>query len=172
MNRQRGFTAIELLFVAAISSLMGVVLVGFIYSLFFNSTRDTTRVTAVTQIDTASRWFTVDVHQAQTTDLTDGSPLVSSIRMDWVDYTSVTGYANPDEFTAHYSHYFLDGTDLKRTFDGTTKTVARHISEVWFSLSGGLVTARLISSPEGSQWSTEARDYRVGFLAKGTSPFQ
>lgn len=77
----------------------------------------------------AQSYFAGDVMNAQTTNLVDGAPSVTSVTLDWT--------ANGVPHTATYS---LSGTTLSRAFDGQSIEIARQVVAVGFSLSGRTVT--------------------------------
>ena len=98
----------------------------------------------------AGHWITLDAQRAQTTDLVDGAPDVNSVTLSWSD----GGHS-------YSSSYSVSGTELQRNFNSTVTTVARHVSSIGFSLSGGIITVSLTSSPTGRQSISKDITYKI-----------
>ena len=81
-------------------------------------------------------WFAEDVKMANSTDLVDGAPAVSSVALSWTDQFNDAG-------VSHTSNYVLVGDRLVRTYDGNAHTVAHRVVSVAFSFSGRTVTAQV-----------------------------
>ena len=91
---------------------------------------------AINELRKGFSWFSEDVKMAQSTDLTDGAPAVSSVTLSWTDEFGGVG-------ASHTSSYALVGDRLVRTYDGVAHDVARGVVSASFSLSGSTVTAQV-----------------------------
>ena len=161
---QKGLTLIELLVALAISGMLLTGLVAAIFQVIRHTDSNNTTITAVNQIEKAGRWIAGDAQMAQSTNLHPDEPAVDTLTLYWTDWTDWgDGYAKPDDFKDYSFTYSLSGTELQRkdNYNGTTTTVARFISDVEFSLSGGIITAKITSSPKGEDWHTEWRRYQI-----------
>lgn len=178
MKRQQGFTLIELLAVLALSGLLGAVVVPSIFqSIRFTGTQNA-RVTAVDQIHKASLWFHRDSGMAQQVAL----PPDESMVLTWTDYSSPQLQSMEGQWLKHCVLYSLQGSDLKRDYYSnyvgdcagtvTTITIGRYITTAQFSLSGQIITMRLVATPEGGQGLQEERTYKAYLPVTTESPLQ
>jgi VCBS repeat-containing protein len=139
---QRGITLVETIVAAGIAAM----LVGALGSAIFLFTRTAEQgndeLGALRDVQNAGYWLTRDGKMAETTDLIDGAPPVGSMTLTWTDGGQ-----------AHTVTYTLTGTELQRNYDGDAIAVARYVTSVEFSLSQGVITADLTSSPDG-RWDT------------------
>ena len=142
---QRGMALIEMLVVVAIAGMFSGLLGTSAYQIMKTTGRGNDELRAAQDVRNAGHWLSLDGRRAQTIDLVDGAPPVNTATLSWTDGDEVT----------HTSTYSLWGTELQRDYDGTVMVMARHISSVEFSLSQGLLTASVISSP-GADTSNEA----------------
>lgn len=151
MSDQRGMTLIELLVATAITALIVALIGSVIYQFISVTERGNAQLSALHDIQNAARWISHDGQMAESTDLIDGDPPVSSVRLDWTD----------EYGTSHFSTYSLSGTELQRNCDGSVITVARHISAAEFSITGDVLTAKLKSSPPGRWGVSEEETLKV-----------
>lgn len=143
---QKGFTLIEILVVMAVGGLVMAVALLSIYQIVWGAERSNDQVIALTDVNHAALWLKWDLQMTQSTNLTDGDPVPqSSVSLNWTDYTGfVTANAS-----AHSSNYTLSGTELLRTYDGTTRIVGRHITSIGFIQNGSVVTCNLTATGPG-----------------------
>ncbi|MDO8716119.1 MAG: prepilin-type N-terminal cleavage/methylation domain-containing protein [Dehalococcoidales bacterium] len=161
--KQKGFTLVELLIALPI----GVVILGAIVSGVFLIPRGTAEVrdqaAALTDLENTAHWLNRDIVMGQVTDLLPGLPPVSTVTMDWNDYTG-----GPNSSIAHYVYYYLSGTQLLREYDSADNiTIAgRNLSYAGFSIDNeGLVTVTLNSTPAGVRQKTVTRSYEIQMRA-------
>ena len=91
---------------------------------------------AIGELRKGLSWFAEDLRKASSTDLMDGASAVSSATFMWTDKYNDAG-------TDHTSGYNLVATDLLRTYNGSTHTVARRVVSASFSRSGSKITLQL-----------------------------
>lgn len=145
---QRGSTLLELLISAAITGLMAAPAGAAMFETFQTTTWNTQQSAQLQDLRTAAAWLSMDVPLANTTDMPDGGPAHSSVVI-----TSEDRYGGAN--TTHQVAYALVGTELRRTADGVTHTVAWHVTAVSFLRTGALVTLTLTTpSPSGSATQT------------------
>lgn len=137
---QRGMTLVEVLMAAGIAAILVGVLGSAIFQFMQVTERGNNQFRALHDVQNAGYWLTRDGKRAATTDLLEGAQPVESITLNWTDGGQ-----------PHTVAYSLLGTDLQRDHNGTITTVARHISSLGFSISQGVITAALNSSP-GDRW--------------------
>lgn len=159
---QGGFTLLEVL----ASMVIGGALLGALVPAIFEITRvtslNTTSITAAVQVESAARWLAKDGQGAQNTNLVDGAPAVNTVTLSWTDYTSWgTSFANPGQFTTHSITYSLSGTNLRRSLDGNTRTVASDVTSILFSRSGRVMTIAVTAAPPGLLPFAHQRTYNV-----------
>ena len=98
----------------------------------------------------ALSWFSVDATNAQTADLIDAAPPVSSVTLDWVD----------KDGTSHTAVYSLSGSALLRNLDGAENSVARRVVSAGFSLSGRFLILDLeVEAEQGGTESVSLQTY-------------
>jgi prepilin-type N-terminal cleavage/methylation domain-containing protein len=157
---QRGFTLVELLVVIAITGLIGGVVVGAIIQVFSVSTRNTSRMTIVKQLENAVRWITPDAQMAQSVngDLT-GSDGLSLAWNEW-------------DGTAENVTYKIENGQLERSYarNGvlqSTKVVARNIdlahtsSDTSNVLADGTIAFTVTSAIDGYKPESITRSFNV-----------
>lgn len=145
---------VELLVTTAIAGMLLSTLAPTIFQFISTTTEGNTSLTATQDVQNAVRWISHDGQMAQSTDLMDGAPPVSSLTLSWTEWQ---GY----ETVAHSSRYFLIDDDLQRDYDGNVITVARYVSDVQFSLDGRVLTVKVTSAPRGNLQRAEQRTWRV-----------
>ena len=154
---ERGFTLVELLVSLAIAALIVGVLGTFIVQTLNLTTSGNDRLLVTDDLRTAGAWLTQD---AQMADLTSSTAVATTLVLSWTDvYSGVN--------VGYQSTYAVSGSELLRGYGvrGSTPvtiTVARHIASpdgVWFSISGGMLTATITATAGAT---TESRDIRVG----------
>ena len=80
---QRGFTLVELLVVIAITGVIGSVVVGAIYQVFTVSSRNTSRMTIVKQLENAVRWITPDAQMAMADNVSGDLAEAGGLSLTW-----------------------------------------------------------------------------------------
>lgn len=145
--RQKGFTLVEVLVVMAVGGILMTGIVVGIFQVFWGTSRSTSQVTALTDIDRAALAIKKDLMMTQSTNLADNSPIPqSSVTLTWTDYS---GWASTD--SNHSSSYALSGTNLVRTYDGVSSNVSRYITSVGFTRNGGFITVIITATGYGAQ---------------------
>ena len=156
-NSQKGMALVELLVAVAITGLIVGGLGTAIYMIVTATERGNDEATVLHDIRNPSYWISYDAQMTDTTDLVDGDPGVDSMILEWID----------EHGNSHYSSYSLSGTELKRTYDGMTTTVARYVSSIEFSISGNLLTFHL-ESAMGGRWDVSQETTGIACLRPKT----
>lgn len=141
MNGQKGMTMVELVVVTAVTGIIIAFLGTAIYQIITVSSYGNSRLIAAHELENAAYWFNRDGQQA--TAASGGSGLALTLSDD----SSVT--------------YSLAGTELRRAAGGENMILARNIASLDFSVSDGVITMALTSSPEGRDDVSENGTYRV-----------
>ena len=141
LEAQQGFTLVELLVAAAISSIVATGLGAALHQFLVISERTGDMRKALHDVQNAGYWLVLDGKRAETTGLVDQDPPAEGITWSWIS-----------EEQAHTSRYFLSGRKLKRDHNGTVTTVAHHVSAIGFSLNGEMIEISMRSTPQG-RWS-------------------
>ena len=179
MRDQRGFTLIEILLALGIAGIITPVLISMLFQISFGTIEINRDFAVQSDIDTASNFFSLDLSQAQTTDIVDLADPVSSMLVGWVDETGFAieeeGYVVGDEVhCVRYSLSLTDPTFLLRNYDGASSCtvsdpsaemiVARHVAEIWFSRVGTFITIKITSTYDGD---SQALSYFVSPRPEG-----
>lgn len=147
-NGQRGATLVELVVSVAVVGLIAAPL-GVTISQVFKTTVWGSQETAVLgALQTAVTWLAHDIPSASSNDLPDGGPAQSSIAITSTDLYGGTT-------TSVQVSYALVGTELRRTQDGVTHTVAWNVTAISFLRSGSLVTVT-ITLPSATSGTVQA----------------
>ena len=153
-DRQKGTTLLELLVALAI---MGMVMSG-IVALIFQEYRGTNiakaSVTVAHEMGKAARWISHDGVMAENTNLMEGADPANHLALTWVERSDFADIP-------HSSSYYLEGTQLRRDYDGTVTTVAQDISKIEFSQTDSLLTVSIGCTPQWWCASTVEKTYRI-----------
>ena len=152
--RQKGVTLLELMAGMAITAMIVSGVVGLIFHEFRGTAMAKTSVTTAHEIGNAARWISQDVMMAESTNLIEGADAVSNLTLTWVDRCD---FAN----IPHSNSYYLEGTQLRRVYDGTVTTVARDISRIEFSQTSNLLTVSISCTPQWWGAPTIQKTYRI-----------
>ena len=135
---QRGFTLVEMIVALGIMGIIVPALGLAIFQMTNFTSRGNAQLATNDDLGVSMRWLDRDIQMAQTTDLVDAAPPVGSLTLNWTD--EFGGAAAP-----HTTVYSLVGTELTRTYDGNTHSIARDVSSVQFSIQSKLLTVTLTS---------------------------
>lgn len=154
-NSQKGFTLLELVVGTAIIGLIVLGTVALITHEVKGTAAARTSVTVGDEIRDAARSLCKDGMMAETTNLVEGAPPADNLVLSWVErYECIN--------VPHTSSYVLSGDELRRDYDGTVTTVARHISEIKFSQTGDVLTVSITCTPPWmGQNRTVEKTYRI-----------
>jgi prepilin-type N-terminal cleavage/methylation domain-containing protein len=141
MNKQHGYTMVELLVTIAISGVLFTVIGSVLFQLSAVSSYGNHKLTACHELQNAASWYYLDGQMAISA--TGGTSLTWSL---------------PGSQTITYS---LSGNNLKRSTGVSTLTLAQDISAVSFSVQGRLVSMNITSSISGSMDANEQNIYQV-----------
>lgn len=153
-DKQKGATLLELLAAMAITAMILTGVVGLIFQEFSGTATAKTSVTAAHEIGNTARWLSQDGMMAESTGLVEGAHPADNITLTW---TERRDFAN----IPHYSSYYLEGTQLRRDYDGTVTTVAQDISNIEFSQAGNLLTVSISCTPRWWKSATVEKTYRI-----------
>ena len=159
MNRtfkQSGYTLVETVIAAGVAAMIVGVLGSAIF-LFMRVTEEgNDEFRALHDVQNAGYWLTRDGERAETAEV-GGASGDMTLTLTWTEDATT--------HTAIYHRLETDTMILQRDHndgEGTTeKTVARYVSSVDFSISGGLITATVTYSPGGRWDVSETATYRV-----------
>jgi prepilin-type N-terminal cleavage/methylation domain-containing protein len=120
IQRQAGFSLLELLVVLAILSLLSMAINAGIVHAVRVSSDGSERMTAIKQVENAMQWLTKDVQQAQTVNISLGNGF--PLGLSWIEWNG----------TVHHVSYRFAGTDLERVHEidsgiSQTTVVARYL---------------------------------------------
>lgn len=151
---QRGNTLLELIAGMAITVMIGSAVVGLIFQEWGGTTTAKTYVTAAHEIGNAARWISQDGIMAGSTDLVEEAAPVDSLTLTWIEQYD---FAN----IPHSSSYSLEGSQLRRDYDGNVTTVARNISKIEFFQTGRLLTVSISCAPRWWRSETVEKTYSI-----------
>lgn len=153
-TRQKGVTLLELMLGMAITAMIVSGIVALIFQEYSGTAMAKTSVTVAHEIRNAARWISQDGMMAESTDLVEGAQPADNLTLTWIEQHD---FAN----IPHSSSYYLEGTELRRNYDGSVTTVARDISKVAFSQTGRLITMSISCTPQWWNSTTVEKTYRV-----------
>ena len=133
LANQKGITLIEVIIGTAIAAAIATGLGFAVLNLITVTERGTDQTSAIHDVKNAVYHISYDAKMAGSTDLIAADDLL----LEWVD-----GGGN-----AHFSHYYLSGSELLRDNDGDIITVARFISSLEFTVSATNLNYVIVSSP-------------------------
>ena len=157
LRSQQGFSYVEISLALGIMGVIGPIIVVSLYQMQNVTAQGSSKLTTEADSRTLLQWLTKDLRMAQTTDLIDGGPAVSCqamapdpcISVSWTDHYG-------DASSSHAASYALVGREVRRTYDGTTHTVARNVEVLELSLLNKLVTVSLTS--ESIEWPGTSKE--------------
>lgn len=141
MNGQKGMTIAELIVAIAASGIIIVFLGTAIYQIITVSGYGNDRLTATHELENIAHWFNIDGQGAKAA--TGGSVLALTM----ADNSSIT--------------YGLSGTEMIRTASGYPMTLARNISDAYFSIENRVITMSVTASPPRRYGVSENGTYQV-----------
>ncbi|MDY6892946.1 MAG: type II secretion system protein [Chloroflexota bacterium] len=147
---QRGVTLLEVLMAAGIAAMLASVCAASIFLFLGVTEQSNEQFRALHDIQNAGYWLSLDGRRAQATDLIDGAAPVGDLILNWTEDDQMN--------TVTYS---LSDTRLQRDHNGNVTIVARHITNIGFSISQGLITSNITSSPDGRWAKREEATYQV-----------
>lgn len=152
---QKGTTLLELTVSMAIVGVIVLGVVGLIYHELKSTATARASVTVGHEIRNAARWISQDGMMAEGSNLIEGAQPVDQLNLAWIERYDFNNIP-------HSCSYYLSGTELRRDYDGTVTTVARHISGIDFSQAGNLLTVTISCTPPWiGQYRTIEKTYRI-----------
>jgi prepilin-type N-terminal cleavage/methylation domain-containing protein len=158
---QRGFTLVELLVVIAITGLIGSVVAGAVIQVFSVSSRNTSRMTIVKQLENAVRWLTPD---AQMADNVTGNLAGAGLSLTWKEWGGTTDNGTTNNVT----YKMIANGQLERSYyrNGllqSTKVVARNIdpARTSSSFANGTIAFTVTSAIGGYKPESITRSFNV-----------
>ena len=159
INREQGFTLLEIIVVLAVSGILVAAFASPISSILFRTSDQNNRVTAVSSLQSAAMSIDRDVQMALSTDLESGETGTGEIRLMSLD-------GNGD---IHEVIYTVSGNGLLRqeyineTID-SEETISRYITgATFYRLQGGDPVIKVSLSSSGAEMSgiNETGEYYV-----------
>ncbi len=142
--KQKGYTLIELLVALPIGAAILLVVVSSYFQVMQARVEIGQKSIAMAELDNAIHWLAGDLVMAQTTDLIEEDPPVSSMSLEWKD---LTHWAADEGIIDHSVSYGFFENQLQRNYDGQMVIVARHLTYVGFSLHDREFNVTLTSQP-------------------------
>lgn len=147
MKGERGYTLVETLIAIAITGCIAAVLGLVTRQVVTVPEQGNEHIDALHALQSAAHWVSLDGQAAASA--TGGSSLILTM----TDNATVS--------------YVLSGSDLQRTGDNVTRTVAEDISDVNFVVQGRTITMNIIAAP-GGRWSvSENQTYVITMRPTG-----
>lgn len=138
MERERGYTLVELIVVIALTGVIVAVVGNVMYQIVNINENGNNNLMVNNGLSTAELWFNQDVQNA--TSAVGGDNLTLTIGEDTVIYALISD-------------------DLQRQYNESNITLAQNISDVSFSVQGQLVTIDITAGIDGRNGVNEQREY-------------
>lgn len=126
---ERGVFLIEFAVAVGFMGLLGSLVISMLAQGWEINSRNRAILSVAVDTSTSTTWLLRDIHLATATDIPDGGGAQSTAQFTW-----------SDESGAHVCDYALVSSELSRTCDSTTISIARSIASLTFERSGDLVT--------------------------------
>ncbi|MFC1988378.1 type II secretion system protein J [Chloroflexota bacterium] len=136
MDRQKGFTLIELTVMLAISSVMLLLVMQIYINLNLDYARNTNRLITNADLNRAIISLQKDVIQSQEIIIT-----ANLTTLKWTDYTG-----NQTDHVVTYGFNGTGSTVLQRIYDGALEIVGRDITEFVFTSDNNTTNVRITSA--------------------------
>jgi prepilin-type N-terminal cleavage/methylation domain-containing protein len=147
MNKsEKGFTLVEFLITIAISGIIFGVVAAFIFQLSTVSGAGNNSLTVIHDLQNASYWFNRDGQMADSANIG----------------TNSLTFHNSSSSNVVYA---WSGSDLTRTENSASMTLARNISNVSFAVQNRLVSMNLTSTVTRRTTASENFNYQVNMRA-------
>ncbi len=170
MNKEKGFTLLEVVLMSAIGGLLLTGVVSGILQVVIGTSRSNSQVVADTDINNAALVIRKDLMMTQSSTLTPSDPVPQSeVTFFWTDYTGFESSEPVD----HSSHYILEGTgELLRTYDDspTAEIVGRHITYLDFRLDAvddSIIHVTITATGPGTQQQSKTLEFSAAIRATG-----
>ncbi len=164
-KNQQGVTILEILIVAAVTSIVTAASGTAIFQVFTGNARSNNHLTAVSQVQNAGSWISHDAHMAQDVDTDDTTAHHFPLTMSWTDWGTNSNYQVV---------YSLASNDLSRDYsvNGTSQgniTIARYINDsdpaltiCSYNSTDSKLTLKLTATVgSGSEGKTVTRVYEI-----------
>ena len=158
MNKQKGFTLLEVMVTLAIGGAVLVAAFAVFFELMWGSGRMRGQALSDVDVNTAALAIQKDLLMTQTSNLTDGDPNPqNSVALSWVDYT---GFESSN-YTSHSSSYNVTGADLWRRYDGVSQIVGRKITYLGFTQQDRIINVVITSTDPGPPSKNKTLEFSV-----------
>jgi len=158
MNRQKGFTLLELLLALVIGGAALTAALAVYFELMWGNGRIRSVALSGMDANNAALAIQKDLVMAQSSNLTDGySTPQNSVTFGWTDYT---GFESTN-YSTHYSSYRLVGTNLWRTYDGAPAIVGRKITYLGFTRQDRVINVVITSTDAGPPKADKTIEFSV-----------
>ena len=141
---------LETLMAAGIAAMLASVCGSSIFLFLGVTEQSNEQFRALHDVQNTGYWLNLDGKRAQTTDLIEGADPVGNMTLNWTKEEQV-----------HTVTYSLSDSKLQRDHNGDVIIVARHVTNIGFSISQGLIAGNITSSPGGRWEKIEEATYRV-----------
>ena len=164
-KNQQGFTMLEVLIVAAVTTIITAASGTAIFHVFVGNTRSSNHVTAVSQVQSAGSWIDHDAHMAHAVDTDNTTANQFPLTLSWNDWSNNSNYqvvytlANNDL----YRDYSINGTSQGSSI------IARYINDsdpaltiCSYNSTEGILTVKLTATVgSGSEGKSVTRVYKT-----------
>jgi type II secretory pathway pseudopilin PulG len=141
MKKQWGYTLVEAAVAIAVLSGIVAVLAATMQQVVTVPEMGDDQVNALHSVQNAAHWLALDGQTAQS------ATGVSSLTMTLPSGNTIS--------------YTLSGTNLQRTYQGTSRTVAEDVASVNFTVQGKNIYMTIVATPE-SRWDiSQSQTYQV-----------
>jgi len=141
MRGERGYTLVETLIAIAITGFIVTILGLTVQQFVTVPEQGDNQVDALHAVQNAAHWVSLDGQTAKSA--TGGAGLDLTL---------------PDNSVVSYN---VSGNSLQRTYKGVSRTVAKDVSSVNFTIQGRVITMHITAAPD-SRWSiSENQTYQV-----------
>ena len=158
MNRQKGFTLLELLLALVIGGAALTAALAVYFELMWGNGRIRSAALSGMDANNAALAIQKDLVMTQSSNLTDGDPTPqNSVTFSWIDYT---GFESTN-YSTHYSSYSLAGTNLWRTYDGAPEIVGRKITYLGLTRQDRVINVVITSTDAGPPATDKTVEFSV-----------
>ncbi len=160
-RNQRGYSVNEMLVGVATLGIVGTAFLVAFFNLTTSVEKTNAAYLAISETSQSSTWTFRDVSMAQSTDIADGAPAVSTATFSWNNLYGGTT-------VARQVTYSLNGTQLVRTSETDTSVVAIGIKTLQFSRADKLITVTIQAEPANNRFKVnDQQSFQIRLRSNG-----